>query len=76
MAAGKPCIVANAGGAPEVIDSESGIVVPYGDVPFLADTLIEAHKNRWDATRIRNRAKQFEFPAFADRWRRLSSLSA
>ena len=76
MAAGKPCIVANAGGAPEVIDSDSGIVVPYGDVPFLADTLIEALKNEWNSIRIRNRAKQFEFPAFADRWRRLASHSA
>jgi len=72
MAAGKPCIVANAGGAPEVVDSQSGIVVPYGEVTLLAETIKEALRHPWDAAKVRARAQRFSFPAFVDRWRSLS----
>ncbi len=75
MAAGKPCIVANAGGAPEVIDSNSGVVIPYGETNLLAQTLIEAMRNTWDTGKIKQRAQQFSFPAFVERWRGLSSLA-
>lgn len=74
MAAGKPCIVADAGGAPEVIDEASGVVVPYGEVDALARAVIAALKKQWRAETIQRRAHEFSFPAFAERWRSLSSL--
>lgn len=75
MAFGKPCIVANAGGAPEVVDMHSGVVIPYGEVELLAETMVECLRTPWDTSKIRNRAKQFEFPAFVERWRSLSFTS-
>ena len=75
MAAGKPCIVANAGGAPEVIDEYSGLVVPYGEVPLLSEALCAALKHPWRIAAVQARARQFSFPAFVDRWKTLSSLA-
>lgn len=72
MAAGKPCIVANAGGAPEVINHDSGLVVSYGDVTLLAQTLIEALRHNWQSAKIRARAEVFSFPNFVRQWRNLS----
>lgn len=72
MAAGKPCIVADAGAAPEVIDKHSGRVTPYGDPSTLAHTINQALNMTWEPAQIVARAKSFAFPAFAARWRALS----
>ena len=73
MAVGKPCIVANAGGAPEVIDRDSGLIVPYGDVAQIASAITLSFKKIWDTEKVQTRAKYFAFPAFAQRWNELSS---
>jgi len=72
MASGKPCVVASAGGAPEVIDSLSGIITPYADVPKLAQSLIEALTKEWSPQPILRRARSFSFPEFAKRWQTLA----
>ena len=71
MAHGKPCIAANAGGAPEVVSPESGLLVPYGDVPALAAACVSALARKWDASAIQARARQFSYPAFRENLRRL-----
>jgi glycosyltransferase involved in cell wall biosynthesis len=41
MAAGKPVVATNGGGAPEiVVDGETGILVPMGDVGAMAEAII------------------------------------
>lgn len=64
MAQGKPCIVAQAGGAPEVISPESGIAVPYGDVPALAAACAHALAAFWNADAIRACARRFSYATF------------
>ncbi len=76
MASGRPCIVAQAGGAPEVIDEHSGIAVPYGDVAELANATIRALTTIWNPARIKARAQHFSYAAFAERWRKLVLNSA
>lgn len=68
MAAGKPCIVADAGGAPEVIDSNSGLLVPYGETEKLAATVTDAIKRPWDKGKIKDRAIVFSFSAFSKKF--------
>ena len=66
MAHGKPCIAALAGGAPEVITPESGLLVPYGDVPALAEACTRALCATWDADAIRACARRFSYSTFRD----------
>ena len=75
MAAGKPCIVAAAGGAPEVIDENSGLIVPYGEPDQLASAVLQALKREWSPSAICARASEFSYETFAKRWRQLPSLS-
>lgn len=67
MAHGKPCIAANAGGAPEVITPESGVLVPYGDVPALAEAAIKALTTQWNVADIHACANRFSYPVFRER---------
>ena len=67
MANGKPCLAANAGGAPEVVDSTCGALVTYGDVPALTRACIEALRRVWDPTKLRSRAADFSFEIFQRR---------
>jgi glycosyltransferase involved in cell wall biosynthesis len=70
MAGGKPCLAAQAGGAPEVIDSTCGRLVPYGDVPAIADAWSELLTASWDAEAIRERTRaRFGYEAFRERLR-------
>jgi glycosyltransferase involved in cell wall biosynthesis len=71
MAHGKPCIAANAGGSPEVITPESGLLVPYADVPALAKAVATALATRWDAIAIRACSRRFSYPAFVEKLNRL-----
>jgi len=73
MAHGKPCIAANAGGAPEVIAPESGKLIPYGDVPALARACTAALAGDWDATTIRACARRFSYPVFREHLKRLTT---
>src|SRR6267142_5088843 len=45
MANGKPIIASAVGGIPDMIDSESGILVPAGDAPALAKAMILLAQN-------------------------------
>jgi phosphatidylinositol alpha-1,6-mannosyltransferase len=67
LANGKPCIAANAGGAPEVIDATSGFLVPYGDVPALAEACSAALRRSWDPKTLRARAAAFSYEIFRQR---------
>jgi glycosyltransferase involved in cell wall biosynthesis len=71
MAHGKPCIAARAGGAPEVVTSESGILVPYADVAALAAACTTALVTTWDAAAIRACARRFSYQEFRHRLHRL-----
>ena len=71
MAHGKPCVAAAAGGSPEVITSESGVLVPYGDVPALAEACAKALVTNWDPAAIRACARRFSYSEFRDHLARL-----
>ncbi len=66
MAHGKPCIAANAGGAPEVITPASGLIVPYGESAALANACVAALRTPWDVETIRACAMQFSYPMFRE----------
>jgi asparagine synthase (glutamine-hydrolysing) len=73
MAHGRPCLGAAAGGIPEVIDADTGMLVPYGNVAAIARATIDALHRDWDEERILARAREFSFAPFKQR---LSSLLA
>jgi phosphatidyl-myo-inositol dimannoside synthase len=72
MSHGKPCIAADAGGAPEVITPESGLLVPYADVPALATACATALTTPWDASAIRACAQRFSYSVFKEHLHRLT----
>jgi glycosyltransferase involved in cell wall biosynthesis len=67
MAHGRPCLGARAGGIPEVITPETGMLVEYGDVPGLAAACVRALRRDWDETAILDRARHFSYPQFKAR---------
>ena len=71
MAHGKPCVAADAGGAPEVVTPDVGLLAPYGDVPLLAERCSEALSREWDDSAIQARACSFSYSAFRDRLKSL-----
>ncbi len=64
MAHGRPCLAARAGGAPEVITAETGLLVEYGDVPAIARASGEALQRDWKENAILDRARSFAYPSF------------
>ncbi|MBC8041730.1 MAG: glycosyltransferase family 4 protein [Opitutaceae bacterium] len=64
MAHGKPCIAAQAGGAPEVVTPGTGLLVPYGDIPALAAACSNALVRTWDKSVILARADDFSYSRF------------
>jgi glycosyltransferase involved in cell wall biosynthesis len=67
MAQGRPCVGAHAGGVPEVVSDDAGILVEFGNVPALAAACIAALRRDWDEPRILARARAFAYPAFKAR---------
>jgi asparagine synthase (glutamine-hydrolysing) len=67
MASGRPCLGARAGGIPEVITSDTGILVEYGDIASIAAGAVEGLQQNWDENRILARARKFSFPLFKER---------
>jgi phosphatidylinositol alpha-1,6-mannosyltransferase len=63
MIFGKPCIGARAGGVPEVITEDTGVLVEYGDVPGIA-AAIAALSRDWDEAAILAWAQQFSYSQF------------
>ena len=64
MAHGRPCLGARAGGIPEVISTETGLLAEYGDAPGIARAIVEGLGRKWSGASILSRAKAFSFPAF------------
>ncbi len=64
MAHSRPCLGARAGGVPEVISPETGLVIEYGDVPALASAAITALRRDWDENQILARAREFSYEPF------------
>ena len=67
LAHGKPCLVADAGGAPEVVDDTCGARVPFGDVARLAERSIAMLRQRWDTDALRARAREFSYARLTER---------
>jgi glycosyltransferase involved in cell wall biosynthesis len=68
QAAGRPVVAAAAGGALEtVLDGETGVLVPPGDVDGLAEALRETDFDAFDGERIRAHAARFSTDAFKQR---------
>jgi glycosyltransferase involved in cell wall biosynthesis len=74
MAHGRPCLGARAGGVPEVITPDTGVLVEYGDVPAIASAAISALQRTWDEAAILRRAKEFSYSPFKARLAKLISL--
>ncbi len=64
MAHSRPCLGARAGGIPEVISPETGLLVEYGDVPALATAALAALRHDWDENQILDRARAFSYEPF------------
>ena len=71
MAHGRPCLGARAGGIPEVISAETGLLVEFGDVPGLARACLAGLRRDWNQEAILERARKFSFEPFK---RRLGEL--
>jgi 1,2-diacylglycerol 3-alpha-glucosyltransferase len=58
-AAGLPCVVVNAGGAPETVrDGEDGFIVPVGDAEAFADRVLRLLTDKALAERMRRAARR------------------
>lgn len=75
MAAGRPCLGARAGGVPDVITPETGILIEAGNVDDIARGCLAALARKWDEEIILNRARHFSYPAFKDRLSAVLALS-
>jgi glycosyltransferase involved in cell wall biosynthesis len=67
MAHGRPCLGALAGGTPEVITAETGVLVDYGDVPGIAAALVASLRRDWRTEPMLERARTFSYARFKDR---------
>ena len=74
MAHGRPCLGARAGGVPEVINDETGVLVEYGDIPGIAAAAVSALQREWNEAAILERARQFSYSPFQSRLAKLLSL--
>ena len=71
MASGRPCLGARAGGVPEVITPETGVLVELGNVASLAGACVAALNKKWNASASLARAHHFSYPVFKERLRHL-----
>jgi glycosyltransferase involved in cell wall biosynthesis len=67
MARGRPCLGARAGGAPEVITHETGMLIEFGQVPDIARACIAALQRHWNEEAILDRARFFSYSPFKER---------
>ena len=64
LQAGRPCLAARAGGSPEVVGEEGGVLVPYGDVRAISQACVRALQSDWPAETLRRRAACFGVTEF------------
>jgi len=68
QAAGRPVVAADGGGAREtVIDGETGVLVPPGDIVALSEAMHEVDFSRFSSQRIQRHAEQFSVEAFRNK---------
>jgi glycosyltransferase involved in cell wall biosynthesis len=67
LAHGRPCLGLAAGGTPDVITPDVGVLVRTGDPRALAEALVGALRRTWDPTPLVAHALRFAFPAFRAR---------
>jgi glycosyltransferase involved in cell wall biosynthesis len=67
MAHGRPCLGARAGGIPEVINADSGVLAEFADVRGIALAAIGALRRDWNEEAILNRARHFSYSPFKER---------
>ncbi len=67
MIHGKPCLGARAGGVPEVINEDVGVLAEYGNIPEIAAGLMDLVRYPCDPGAIRRHAESFSFPSFRQR---------
>jgi glycosyltransferase involved in cell wall biosynthesis len=54
QACGIPVVATKVGGIPEIVSSDSGILITYGDKEILRDALYDALCRKWDRSKISN----------------------
>jgi glycosyltransferase involved in cell wall biosynthesis len=67
MAHSRPCLAARAGGAPEVITADTGVLVEYGDIQAIAHAAIAALQRDWSEDAILAHAQCFAYPSFLEK---------
>jgi phosphatidylinositol alpha-1,6-mannosyltransferase len=67
MAQGTPCLGARAGGVPEVITADTGILVEFGKVEQIATAAVDALRREWRQESILERSRLFSFANFKRR---------
>jgi glycosyltransferase involved in cell wall biosynthesis len=67
MAHGRPCLGADAGGIPEVITGDTGVLVEFGKVPRIAEACIAALQSPWREEAMFARARHFSYSSFKQR---------
>lgn len=66
-ACGRPVVASRVGGVPEILDEDSGVLVPPGDPLALAAGLRRALDQVWDAGSIRRSVADMTWSAFGTR---------
>jgi len=66
MSYGKPCIAARAGGAPEVVTNEVGVLVEYGNADQIASSISDLIRRPRASEAILKHAAKFSFPNFRE----------
>jgi len=67
MTYGKACLVARAGGAPEVVTPDVGVLIDYGNLTDLGAGLTDLARHPRDPEVVRRHAASFAFPVFQGR---------
>jgi phosphatidyl-myo-inositol dimannoside synthase len=67
LAVGTPCLGTPTGGATEIITPETGLLVPYGDIPALANALVDGLRRPWNPGVLVERARHFSYEAYRAR---------
>ncbi len=67
MGQGRPCLGARAGGVPEVITDETGVLVEFGNVPAIAAGCLAGLRRAWDEQALLARAELFSYAHLKER---------
>ena len=67
MGQGRPCLGARAGGVPEVITEDTGVLVEFGDIPAIAAGCIAGLRRAWSEQALLDRAQLFSYEHLKER---------